>query len=201
MFFGFPVEPWLVWGVFALIGFTAIFFGGRIVGVVVVPQDSIAIVNKRFALTGANRRLPDGRLIALKGEAGIQADPLPPGVHFRYWPWQYEIQLQKFITIAPDQIGIVEARDGAPTTVGRVLARHVDCDRFQDARGFLERGGERGPQMTIIPPGTYRINTALFNVSSALALEIPDDKIGVVTTKEGTPLPTGEIAGMEVQGH
>ena len=28
-----------------------------------------------------------------------------------------------------------------------------------------ENGGQRGPQMDIIPPGTYRINTALFKVT------------------------------------
>ena len=32
-------------------------------------------------------------------------------------------------------------------------------------------------------------------------LDIPDNQVGIVTTKEGTPLPTGEIAGREVQGH
>ncbi len=62
-------------------------------------------------------------------------------------------------------------------------------------------GGERGPQISIIPPGTYRINTALFQVAAADVLEIPDNMVGVVTTKDGTPLATGEIAGKEVAGH
>ncbi|MGB6727667.1 MAG: SPFH domain-containing protein, partial [Terracidiphilus sp.] len=32
-------------------------------------------------------------------------------------------------------------------------------------------------------------------------LEIPDNSVGIVTAKDGTPLPTGEIAGKETPGH
>lgn len=174
----------------------------RIFGVVVVNQDSIGIVNKKFVLFGKNKALPDGRIIALKGEAGIQADTLAPGLHWGYWPWQYEITFEKFTTIAQGMIGIVESRDGTPLPAGRVLAKQVaDCDCFQNARAFLETGGERGPQITVIPPGTYRINTKLFHIIDERITQIKDGKVGVVTTKEGAPLPTGDIAGREVAGH
>ena len=173
----------------------------RLLGVVLVPEDSVGLVNKRFVLFGAHRTLPDGALLALRGEAGLQADTLAPGVHFGFWPWQYRIERQPFITVPQGQLGVVESRDGAPLVGGRVLGRHVDCGCFQDARAFLEGGGERGPQLTIIPPGTYRVNTALFSVVFAPALEVGDNMVGIVTTKEGAPLPTGEIAGGEVPGH
>jgi len=173
----------------------------RFFGVVIVPQDSIGIVNKKFVLVGGNRTLPDGAIIALKGEAGFQADTLAPGIHWALWPWQYEITRQKFISIDEGEIGIVDARDGKPLSGGHVLARRVDCDSFQSARMFLANGGERGPQVAIIPPGTYRINTALFTITAEKVLEIADNMVGIVTTKEGTPLRTGEIAGKEIQGH
>jgi uncharacterized membrane protein YqiK len=173
----------------------------RIFGVVIVPQDSIGVVNKKYVIFGANRTLPDGAILALKGEAGFQADTLAPGLHFMLWPWQYEITRQKFISIDEGEIGIVDARDGKPLSSGHVLARLVPCDSFQSAREFLVNGGERGPQVAIIPPGTYRINTALFAVTAEKVLEIPDNMVGIVTTKEGTPLRTGEIAGKEIQGH
>jgi uncharacterized membrane protein YqiK len=130
-----------------------------------------------------------------------QADTLAPGVKFGYWPWQYEVQLRPFITIEEGSIGIVESRDGAPLPAGRVLARNVACDSFQNARDFLENGGERGPQITVIPPGTYRINTALFTVVQEKVTEIDDNMVGIVTTREGQPLRTGEIAGKEIEGH
>ncbi|HEV3062103.1 MAG TPA: SPFH domain-containing protein [Vicinamibacterales bacterium] len=173
----------------------------RLFGVVIVPEDSVGIVNKRYVVVGQHRTLPAGAIIALKGEAGLQADALAPGLHFGLWPWQYIVTLQKFITINQDTIGIVEARDGHPLTDGRVLARRVNCNSFQDARAFLEGGGERGPQMTVIPPGTYRINTALFTVQNVKVLDIPDNMLGIVTTKEGHPLPAGEIASQPVDGH
>ena len=173
----------------------------RLFGIVIVPEDSVGVINKKYVVFGSNRTLPAGAIIALNGEAGLQADALAPGLHFGLWPWQYLVTLQKFIAIAQDTIGIVDARDGHPLKDGRVLARQVNCNSFQDARAFLEGGGERGPQMTVIPPGTYRINTALFTVQSVKVTEIPDNMVGIVTTKEGRALPAGEIASQPVAGH
>jgi uncharacterized membrane protein YqiK len=173
----------------------------RFFGVIIIPEDSIGIVNKKFVLLGSNRTLPGGAIIALHGEAGLQADALAPGLHFGYWPWQYAITLREFVTIGEGYIGIVEARDGKPLSQGHVLARRVPCDSFQDARAFLTGGGERGPQIAIIPPGTFRINTALFSVAQEPVLEIADNMVGIVTTKEGAPLHTGDIAGGEIPGH
>jgi uncharacterized membrane protein YqiK len=189
---------WLLPIVLALLSYRYIF---RLLGVVIIPQDSLGVVNKRFVLFGKHRALPDGRIIALIGEAGIQADTLAPGIHSGYWPWQYQIEVEKFTNIPEDKIGVVESRDGLPLAAGRVLGRKIDCDSFQDARRFLTSGGERGPQIAIIPPGTYRINTRVFEVALEDVLEIEDNMVGVVTTREGRPLPTGEIAGREVAGH
>ena len=189
---------WVVPIVALLVGFKLVM---RIFGVVLIPEDSLGVVNKKFALLGKNTRLPDGAIIALQGEAGLQADTLAPGVHFWLWPWQYEVQRQKFINISEGRVGVVESRDGKSLSKGRVLARMVACDSYQNARGFLETGGERGPQIAIIPPGTYRINTALFTVVEEDALEIADNMVGVVTTKDGRPLDTGEIAGPEIANH
>lgn len=181
------------------------FVGYRIVlrllfGMVLISKDSIGVVNKRFALFGRTT-LPDGAIIALQGEAGVQADALAPGVHFGLWPWQYEVTLQEFVNISEGRIGVVESRDGKPLSGGRVLAKQVDCNSFQDARAFLSNRGERGPQIAVIPPGSYRINTALFTIAEEKALEIADNMVGIVTTKDGKPLATGDIAGTEIQGH
>lgn len=189
---------WLI-PIVALLIFHKLFL--RIFGVVIIPQDSIGVVNRKFVIAGKNRTLPDGAIIALSGEAGYQADTLAPGVHFWLWPWQYEIERVKFLTVNEGHVGVVEARDGQPVSPGRVLGRSVDCDNFQSARKFLENGGQRGPQIAIIPPGTYRINPQLFSVVEEPALEINDREVGVVTTKDGAPLPSGEIAGHEIGGH
>lgn len=173
----------------------------RVFGVIIIPEDSVGLVNKKWVLFGSHKALPDGAIIALHGEAGFQADTLAPGVHFMYWPWQYTVTRQQFITVKEGSIGTVQVKDGKPLSGGRVLGKKVECDSFQNARAFLVNGGERGPQIAIIPPGTYRINTLLFTVSNASVLEIPDNTVGIVTTKEGRPLPSEDIAGQEVPGH
>ncbi len=158
----------------------------RLFGVVIIPDDSIGIVNKKFVLFGQNKTLADGEIVALKGEAGLQADTLAPGLHFWFWPWQYEIDTVNFITIDGGYIGVIEARGGLAMSNGRVLAKTVECDSFQSVRAFLTNGGERGPQMAVIPPGTYRINTSFFDVKKAPALEIEDNTVGIVTTRGWT---------------
>ena len=173
----------------------------RIFGVVIIGENSIGIVNKKWVLLGNNRTLPDGEIIALKGEAGWQADTLSPGVHFWLFPWQYTIKMESFYTVDKGQIGIVVSRAGKAITNGRVLARQVECKSFQDARTFLENGGERGPQLAIIPPGTYRINTEVFDLDSAAVKEVADNMVGIVTTKEGKALGPGDIAGREIPDH
>jgi uncharacterized membrane protein YqiK len=170
-------------------------------GVIVIPNDSIGVVTKKFAVFGPHRNLPDGSIIALSGEAGYQADTLTPGLHLGLWPWQYKVELVKFLTIPPGKVGCVEACDGRSMPMGRIIARQVACDAFQDARAFLRNGGERGPQMALIGPGTYRINPLLFRVELANAVDIPDNKVGIVTTREGCALAKGEIAGLTVEGH
>jgi uncharacterized membrane protein YqiK len=164
-----------------------------ILGVIIVPDDSIGTVTKKYVLFGAHRNLPDGQIVALKGEAGYQADTLSPGMHSGYWPWQYTVELVQFTQIPQGSIGVVQACDGRPLPSGRVIARDVDCNFFQDARAFLENDGERGPQMKVIPPGKFRINPLLFTVTLADATEIPQGKVGVVEAHDGHPLPVGRV--------
>jgi hypothetical protein len=59
----------------------------------------------------------------------------------------------------------------------------VECDTFQDAGAFMANGGERGPQMSVIPPGTYRINPLIFDIQLADVVDIPDNKIGIATRR------------------
>jgi uncharacterized membrane protein YqiK len=168
-------------------------------GVIIVPDDSVGVMTKKFVLVGKNRRLPAGRIIALNGEAGYQADTLPPGLHMGLWPWQYSVELAKFFTVPPGKVGCVEACDGAPLPSGRIVAQLVACDSFQDARAFLQNGGQRGPQMGVIPPGTYRINSLIFNVTLNDAIVVPPGKIGVIEARDGKALSGGRVIARHVE--
>jgi uncharacterized membrane protein YqiK len=167
-------------------------------GVIIVPDDSVGVMTKKFVLLGKNRRLPAGRIIALNNEAGYQADTLPPGLHLGLWPWQYQVDLVKFFTVPPGKVGCVEACDGEPLPSGRIVAQLVSCDSFQDARAFLQNKGQRGPQMGVIPPGTYRINSLLFSVSLTDAVVVPPGQIGVIEARDGKPLSGGRVIARHV---
>ena len=64
-------------------------------GMVIVPEDKIGLVTKKFVLFGAAKSLPDGRIIATKGEAGFQAKTLAPGLYWGMWPWQYSVNMPR----------------------------------------------------------------------------------------------------------
>jgi uncharacterized membrane protein YqiK len=179
-------------------------------GVVIIGERQVGVVVKKFA----KGSLPTGRLVALDGEAGYQAETLAPGVHFGYFMWQFDVRKAALTVIPQGEIGLVVAADGRAIASERILARAVQCDNFQDARAFLRNGGEKGRQLAILTAGSYRINTALFTVITdatsrefAMAREllhvqrIEPDRVGIVTTLDGAPIDAGEIAGPSVPDH
>jgi uncharacterized membrane protein YqiK len=183
-----------------------------LLGIVVISQDQVGIVIKRFAFSG--RKLPPGQQVALKGEPGYQADTLSPGWHFFLWIWQYTVKKVPVTVIPPGQIGLVVAVDGAAMPAESILSKVVVSDNFQDARKFIQNGGEKGRQLGILTAGQYRINTALFRIITARTAEqfgmqpqdlmvyhVQPDKVGVVTTLDGAPIEEGAIAGLFIDGH
>ena len=181
-----------------------------LLGMVLIDERQVGVVVKRFA----SNSLAPGRLVALQGEAGYQADSLAPGLHFGLWRWQYQILKVPVTEVAPGEIALVVAADGAPIPPERILGQVVDCDDFQDARKFLVNGGERGRQLGVITAGTYWINTALFTVITAaqataygmspgalFVQRVEPDMVGIVTTLDGRPIEPGEIAGPVVANH
>ncbi len=187
----------------------AIIFSKSLLGLVIVNEHEVGIVIKKFG-----DRLKPGQLIALKGEAGYQADTLVPGWHFGFYPWQYAIHKSPVTTIQQGQIGLIVAAAGAAIPAERILGKVVACHNYQDARQFLLNKGEKGRQLGIITAGTYRINTALFtiitthnvqehgmNPKQLLVYTIHPDRVGIVTTLDGRSIDEGEIAGPIIDGH
>jgi hypothetical protein len=96
----------------------------------------------------------------------------------------------------------VNARDGDPITPGRLLAHKVGGHQaFQDGEAFITNGGQLGPQIEVILPGRYRINTDLFSVEVQPATVVTANQIGLVTAKDGAPLPPGELVAIRIEGH
>src|SRR5436190_8504491 len=137
-------------------------------GVRRIPNHMVGVVEKLWSAKGS---IPEGRIIALDGEAGYQADLLRGGIHFGLWRWQYRVHKAPLVTIPQGQIGYVYARDGDMLPPSQTLARVVQCNNFQDARTFLglaadsdRPAGQRGRQRAVVREGVYAVNPALFVV-------------------------------------
>lgn len=170
-------------------------------GMVIVPENRIGLVTKKFVLFGPNRSLPDGRIIATKGEAGFQGKTLAPGLYWGMWPWQYGVDMQPFLVIPEGNIGLVLSNDGAEIPTGAILGRKVESDNFQDAEAFLNNGGQKGRQTAYITAGTYRINMYAFTVTVTPMVIIHENMVGIVTCLDGQPIESGQIAGKYIEGH
>lgn len=189
---------WVIVPILLLVFYKLIF---RLLGIIIVPEDKIGLVTKKFVLFGANKELPDGRIIAVNGEAGFQAQTLAPGIYFWKWIWQYAIKLHPLTIIPEGKIGLVVAKDGAELETGLILARKVECDAYQSAESFLKNGGRKGRQSAFITAGTYRINSFLFDMIIADMTTVSENMVGIVTTLDGQPIEEGNIAGRAVAGH
>lgn len=164
---------------------------------VVVGGSQIAIVEKKYI----GKRMPQGRVIALSNEVGIQARTLGPGIHFRI-PFLYSFKKVTFTIMLENEVGIIESIDGDPIPPGKIFARVVDGhNAFQEGEGFLKNGGQKGPQIEILPPGNYRINPVLFKVRKERAVFIDKGTIGIATAMDGGPVPSGRLLAQKVDGH
>ncbi len=205
------IQPWAIVPIIVVGGFVIfvpLIFGG----LVVIGEREVGIVVKKFTI--GRKGLPAGSLIALNGEAGLQADTLAPGWHWGYFPWQFAVKKETVVMIAQGEIALIVAADGASIPPERILGKIVDSDNYQDARKFLTHGGEKGRQVAFLTAGTYRINTALFKIITANNAtqegmrpeqlhvhQIAAEKVGIVTTLDGSSIAAGEIAGRTIAGH
>jgi len=130
-------------------------------GVRYIPHNKVGIVEKLWSPGGS---LTGGRIIALEGEAGFQADLLRGGIHVGFFPWQYRIHKEPLVMVSESKVGYIYARDGAPLPPTQTLAHIVDCNHFQDAPSFLRNGGQRGRQRAILREGVFAVNLALYVV-------------------------------------
>ncbi|PYS72330.1 MAG: hypothetical protein DMF69_07885 [Acidobacteria bacterium] len=145
------------------------------------------------------------QFIACGGQKGPQVDILTPGVYRILTqsgpmdgtndakPGLFTIRLFDSTVINENQIGLVEALDGAPLNpkdyVAESFAGH---DNFQDGHEFIGKGGQRGPQKDILLPGTYYINPFLFKVILESAKEVKPGEVAVVVSNVGKD-PSDEV--------
>lgn len=148
------------------------------------------------------------------GVKGIQLRTLPPGL-WPIHPYLFRVSVTKTTVIPQGKVGVITAADGAPLDPGRLLGRAIEGHRnFQDAEQFIASGGQKGPQVDILTPGTYRILTqsmpieggtstkpGLFYIKLYDATVIDENEIGLVEALDGAPLNPRDYVAAPVEGH
>jgi uncharacterized membrane protein YqiK len=181
-------------GAFFLVFLFLVLFGGMLAN---IGGQQIGILERRYF----GRALPEGRVVAMRGEVGFQARVLQPGLHVLP-PFIYRVQKDAMFLVNEDEVGIVESIDGRPLDPGRIFGRRVPGhDTFQDGEAFLRNGGQKGPQIDILPPGKYRINSYLFRVRLEPALIVPAGNVGIVSARDGEPIAPGRLLAQKTAGH
>lgn len=200
----------------------------------VIGPTEVGLVMKRFGF----KKLSEDNPIAFHGEAGFQSELLMPGLRFKFW-LLYKVAKFPWVQIPAGEIGVVIAQVGSPLPIGAKSAVYKsEFANFTDLLRFVERGGQKGVQRPVFPPGTlvpiHPVAFIVITKREVYGLPIspelqglaggklapgafglmPDqlelvriqpqpsgpqgravDMIGIVTTYEGDPLPSGDIAG------
>ena len=167
-----------------VLSFSLFVFGLVIGSSVVVDENQVGIVHKQFF----GKALPTGQIIARDGEMGPQAEILGPGWHFGYYPFTYTVRVDNVVVVPPGQAGFVTAHDGQPLPENEMFApAWSSAQEMLNPVTFLAKGGRRGPQTTILTPGTYRYNTALHEVTPIPALQVDAGTVVVIKSNSGLP--------------
>jgi len=177
----------------SILGIVGLCFAGLLVlyllsGFFLIGANEVGILTRKMA----GKKMPKGQIIAREGEVGVQASILPPGLYWRF-PLFWKVKKIKVVVVPPGQIGVMKAIDGKTIPSNRLLGDEVECNAFQDTKMFLDNGGYRGPQVGILTPGTYRINTSAFDVTVRPATTVGENQIGVGIALDGQVLPTNYV--------
>lgn len=148
-----------------------------------VPSGNIGIMKRVYF----GKALPAGHIVALDGELGPQARILTAGFHFEmFLTLTHEIEYKTVFTVPDGNCALLSAKYGQPISGGSAFAEpwtdDVKQKMINDAEFFLTEGkGQRGPQTTVLTPGSYTINPFLWEDPRVIAAtRVEQGTVGVV---------------------
>ncbi len=165
-----------------------------------IKADETGHVEKIYGI----KSLKGGRIIAYEGEKGPQAEIMPPGFHIKpLLTVINNVTKMKVVTIPVGRYGYLNAKDGlslrAEQTYGD-FPTVTDKDTtalVSDAELYLKNGGQKGPQVAVLTPGTYRINRFLWDVTfegdEHKVTEIEKGFVGVIKSNVRTAVSFGNL--------
>jgi ribosomal protein L35AE/L33A len=171
------------------------------VGLVIAKVGQPRSTNTQLARHIECNHFQDGAAFLTNGgEQGPQPALLAGGGYYHVNPYLFTVQEIEQIQITPGNVGVVTAKIGQNLPVDRPVARHIDCDYFQNATAFLRNGGEQGPQPMLLTGGNrYNINPYVFTVEERPQVQVTPGNVGVVTAKVGRNLPQGQPVASHVE--
>jgi hypothetical protein len=176
------------------IGLLIVIFRTLLTSFVIVPDGHLGQLFRNYG--GGSLR--EGRIVAIDGENGPQAEILAPGFHFRWLVNAiYTIDTNSTeVSIPADKVGVLIARDGVPLRPGQAFADPFPVDmgyRMLDTVTFMRNGGQRGPQLTVLTPGKYRLNRYFWDYSERPATELEAGFVGVVRSNVHADVDFGSL--------
>ncbi len=127
--------------------------------------------------------LPEGQILARKGQKGVQEDVLGEGRHFLN-PIMFERSILPVTIIPPGKVGIVTSKIGNDLPEGE----------------FLANPGQKGIWRHVLGPGKYRMNPFGYTIDVVDAISVPIGYVGVVTSLSGEQAPEGQFAAANQKG-
>ena len=175
-----PLKAKVILIAIAVIAITV--FGIIVTSIVKIDGDEVGIVEKK--LFGGN--LPEGRVLAVNGENGVQAQILAPGWHVK-WKWQYNVVQIPMTEIKEGFVGLIQAADGRSLPADAIYAPEwTEPEKMLNAEYFLGAGkGYKGPQLSVLSPGRYRINTKLFTITPVPITNVTVGTVVVIKSNVG----------------
>jgi len=163
---------WAFWGLAVLM-----FIGTSFT---TIDQESIGHLKRVYLASD----MKPGQIIAHDSEKGPQARILGPGLHtIPFVNILYNVDEFPLVVIPDGRYGILVAKDGEPLAPGQFIAKRWKEKEFSqmlNAEYFLTHGGQKGPQLSVLKPGAYRINRYLFDVNIKQALNVKAGEVAVI---------------------
>lgn len=181
---------------------------------VIMKVDFVSIAANELGVVTASdgESMPSGRVFA-EDKAGASHDNFQDPVAFlnhggirgkqlrfltngtfKIHPLLFKVEKIKKTFIPEGSIGVVTAADGGSLLPSQLLARSVEGhDNFQMAEIFLKNGGQKGPQIDFLRPGTYNVFTDMFRVETQPAITISEDSVGIVDARDGQPMAKEDV--------
>lgn len=177
--------------------------------ILVVPNNKYAQFNKRIL----GNSLSNGQIVAINGEMGPQGWIKREGFHLiPFVDFIYNVEFKPIIEVPEGKVLTLVAKDGVPLGENEYFApewyesindavknkldwttktKNIPTDRgdiekrMLEPEFFLTHGGKKGPQVNVLKPGKYPINTYLWSYGLQNATKIDTGFVGVVTSKVG----------------